>query len=93
MGSSHHDSDPRGLIREAFRIEGIGEAECRSIFLDWALARPAGADEATEIAALLEAYGAEAPDHPMSRVLREGLSGAARPKGRRGGRRRRSADS
>ena len=29
--------DPKGLIREAYRIEGISEPECRSIFMDWAL--------------------------------------------------------
>jgi hypothetical protein len=29
--------DPKGLIRESFRIEGITGAECRSIFVDWAL--------------------------------------------------------
>ena len=29
--------DPKNLIREAYRIEGISEPECRSIFLDWAL--------------------------------------------------------
>jgi hypothetical protein len=29
--------DPKGLIREAFRIDGITDAECRSIFVDWAL--------------------------------------------------------
>jgi len=36
--------DPKGLIRESYRIEGIGMAECRSIFLDWALSLPDGAD-------------------------------------------------
>ena len=29
--------DPKGLIREAYRIDGIGAGECRSIFMDWAL--------------------------------------------------------
>ena len=32
--------DPKGLIREAYRIEGITAAQCRSIFLDWALSLP-----------------------------------------------------
>jgi hypothetical protein len=41
-------ADPKGLIRESYAIGGIGPAECRSIFLDWALslgpgAAPAGA--------------------------------------------------
>ena len=30
-------SDPRGVIFEAYRIEGITGPDCRSIFLDWAL--------------------------------------------------------
>lgn len=77
--------DPRGLIREAYRIEGISEAECRTIFFDWALSRPDAPDEATQIAALYALHGEAAPGHPMSRVLREGLAGAARPRGRRGG--------
>ena len=79
--------DPRGLIREAYRIAGITEPECRTIFLDWALSRPDAPDEAAQITALLDLHGAAAPDHPMTRVLRDGLSGAATPKGRRGGRR------
>jgi len=29
--------DPRGLIREAYKIDGITASQCRSIFLDWAL--------------------------------------------------------
>ena len=29
-------ADPKRLVAEAYRIEGITEAECRSIFLDWA---------------------------------------------------------
>jgi hypothetical protein len=80
------DPDPRNLIAEAYNIDGIGLTECRSIFFDWALSRPAG-DEAAAIGALLARYAATAPDHPMTVVLREGLSGAAWPTGRRGGRR------
>jgi len=30
--------DPRGLIFESYRIDGITIEECRMIFLDWALA-------------------------------------------------------
>ena len=76
--------DPKGLIRESYRIEGIGLGECRSIFLDWAISIPAGTDTRALIPGLLEVYG-QAPDHPMTQVLREGLSELA-PKGRRGGR-------
>lgn len=76
--------DPKGLIRESFRIDGIGDAECRSIFVDWALSLEAGTPQGA-ITALLERYSDQAADHPMLAVLREGL--AAGPKaGRRGGR-------
>jgi hypothetical protein len=47
--------DPRGLIYEAYRME-IGPAECRSIFLDWALGLPEGTGRA-EIRTLLGHYG------------------------------------
>ena len=77
--------DPRGLIREAYRIEAISLAECRTIFFDWALSRPEAGDDAEAVRGLIACYGPEAPDHPMTAVLREGLSGAATPRGRRGG--------
>ncbi|MBS0124436.1 hypothetical protein [Thetidibacter halocola] len=76
--------DPKGLIFEAYRIEGIGEGECRSIFLDWALSAPAGGDMQALIGALLARHGGDAPDHPMTAVLRAGLDEAAAPR-RRGG--------
>ncbi|SEO52948.1 hypothetical protein SAMN04490248_106144 [Salinihabitans flavidus] len=82
-------NDPRGLIREAYRIEGIDAAQCRSIFLDWALRVPEGQDTKDLIAALLERYGAAHPDHPMTGVLRQGLDGMPAPR-RRGGWRSRS---
>ncbi|UYV38861.1 hypothetical protein N4R57_07490 [Rhodobacteraceae bacterium D3-12] len=76
--------DPKALIREAYRMD-IGIEECRVIFLDWALSLPDGMDPKGTIAQLLQRYGTEA-DHPMTGVLREGLSRAAKT-GRRGGRR------
>ena len=90
MAREPADLDPKGLIRESYRIEGIGLAECRSIFLDWAISIPAGADAGALIPDLLALYGAAAPDHPMTAVLREGLS-APSPSGRRGGRRARTS--
>ena len=76
--------DPKGLIRESYRIEGITAAECRSIFLDWAISTPFGPEgQSGAIRALLDRHAAE-PDHPMSRVLSEGLGDPPRT-GRRGG--------
>jgi hypothetical protein len=76
-------ADPKGLIREAFRIEGITEAECRSIFVDWALSL-GPEDPRSLIETLIARHGAEPGDHPMHRVLAEGLTTPPRPR-RRGG--------
>ncbi|MGI3212402.1 hypothetical protein ACROSR_14940 [Roseovarius tibetensis] len=76
--------DPKGLIREAYRIDGIGPGECRSIFLDWALSQSDEMPGAQSIAQLVERYAPAHPDHPMTAVLREGLTDAGRPR-RRGG--------
>lgn len=76
--------DPKNLIFEAFRIEGITDPECRSILVDWALSLDT-ADPRPLIEALLVRH-ADAPEgHPMTAVLREGLMDAATPR-RRGGR-------
>ena len=75
--------DPKGLIFEAYRIEGITASECRTIFLDWALSLPLDADTACLINALLVRHAAET-DHPMTTVLREGLTTLQAPR-RRGG--------
>ncbi len=80
--------DPKNLMREAYRIEGISLPECRSIFLDWAIDVPADADPKDRIRSLLERYADEPQDHPMTQVLREGLEAPERT-GRRGGRRAR----
>ncbi|MEL6464451.1 MAG: hypothetical protein AAFQ58_05740 [Pseudomonadota bacterium] len=84
--------DPKGLIYEAYRIEGITEAECRTIFLDWALSVPGTQVPADLISALLELYGAAHADHPMTRTLREGQERSATPR-RRGGWRSRQRDA
>ena len=83
MPADDLDIDPRGLIREAYRMD-IGAPDCRTIFFDWALGRPDGSGR-EEIAALLAHYGPAHPDHPMTAVLREGLEPAAAPPRRRGG--------
>ena len=79
------DLDPRGLIREAFAIEGIGASECRSIFLDWALGMPLGGDPRVQVRALLVRHTDEPADHPMTQTLRAALDEAG-PARRRGGR-------
>lgn len=76
--------DPRGLIRESYRIEGIGPQDCRSIFLDWALGKKEGGDREAA-AALLARYAPDAPDHPMTAVLREAAEAPAPKRGRAGG--------
>ncbi|WP_195821890.1 hypothetical protein [Roseobacter sp. MH60115] len=78
------ENDPKGLIFEAYRIEGITDAECRTIFLDWALSLPSERETAQALQLLVAQYGALHADHPMTGVMTEGLSGMATPK-RRGG--------
>ena len=79
------EADPKGLVRESYRIEGITLGECRSIFLDWALSLQLGQDVPAAIARLLAEYEAANPGHPMNGVLHQGLSPADAPR-RRGGR-------
>lgn len=79
------EADPKGLVRESYRIEGITGGECRSIFMDWALSLPVDARVADAAAVLIATYAVPAPDHPMSAVLREALTAPATPR-RRGGR-------
>jgi hypothetical protein len=83
--------DPKGLIYEAYRIEGITKAQCRSIFLDWALSVGAGRDTHADMRTLRARYGGEDDSHPMSQVLSEGLHKIATPR-RRGGWRSRKRD-
>ncbi|MCY4180880.1 MAG: hypothetical protein OXC60_17480 [Litoreibacter sp.] len=84
MPQSYLPQDPKGLVHEAYQIEGITAGECRSIFLDWALSVPLGKDQVILIKELLVHYGSAA-DHPMTAVLNEGLGDGAKP-ARRGGR-------
>ncbi|MGH1414660.1 MAG: hypothetical protein ACRBB0_14305 [Pelagimonas sp.] len=84
--------DPKGLIADAYRIEGIRLEECRTIFLDWALSVPVDVDTGALIAVLLERHGGEA-DHPMTAVLDEGLTKITAPNKRRGGVRGRRSES
>lgn len=78
-------ADPKGLVRESYRIEGITPGECRSVFIDWALSLPDGTEVPAAVRAVIAAYAEAEPDHPMSLVLREGLAAPDHPR-RRGGR-------
>ena len=78
------DLDPKGLIEESYKIEGISAPECRSIFLDWALSYQGVS--VVGISALLARHGMGTDDHPMTITLREGLTTSQKPT-RRGGRR------
>ncbi|MFN4153203.1 MAG: hypothetical protein ACK4HF_00985 [Paracoccaceae bacterium] len=79
------EADPKGLVRESYRIEGISGGECRSIFIDWALSLQPGVEPDEALRALLAEYGLAAPEHPMSRVLTQALVRPEPPR-RRGGR-------
>lgn len=81
------ECDPRGLIAEAYRMEGLCAEECRSILLDWALGRAPAEGTPEALRVLHDLYARDHPGHPMTAVLAEGLS--APPQGRRRGGRRR----
>lgn len=80
-----NEADPKGLIRESYAIEGITLAECRSIFIDWALSIAAGVSVDDALRAVIAQYATARPDHPMSLVLHDGLT-APEPPRRKGGR-------
>ena len=84
MGKFSLESDPRGLIYEAYRISGIATKDCRTIFFDWALGLKPDLDPIKEIKTLYNSYALENPGHPMNLVLQEGLSNfTLKPKRRR----------
>ena len=72
-------ADPKGLIRESYNIEGITAAQCRSIFLDWALSLANGQDVRPALATLIAHYPPLHAYHPMNRVLDEAQSPDAAP--------------
>ncbi|MDW3221663.1 MAG: hypothetical protein R8G34_02055 [Paracoccaceae bacterium] len=78
------ENDPKGLILEAFKIEGITKSECRTIFLDWALSLPVERDTHGVLRLLLAQYEDRHAAHPMTEVMNEGLVSMATPR-RRGG--------
>ena len=78
-------ADPKGLVRESYRIEGITDGECRSIFIDWALSLAPGTPVPEAARVQNATYGLGLPGHPMSAVLEQALSAPETPR-RRGGR-------
>lgn len=76
--------DKRRVIAESYRIEGISAADCRSIFLDWALGLPAETPASDAAAALLDHYQPPA-DHPMTALLKEAAEAPPFMSQRRGG--------
>jgi hypothetical protein len=79
------EADPKGLVRESYRIEGITPGECRSVFMDWALSLPVDASFPAALRTVIAEYGTAEPDHPMTQVLKEGLTAPDSPR-RKGGR-------
>lgn len=92
MARETDDTDPKGLIYESYRIEGIGAPECRSIFLDWAMSVPQGIETGPLITRLLERYGEVHPDHPMTTILKAALAPRMAGLRRGGARGRRTHD-
>ena len=77
--------DPRGMIYEAYRINGITLEECRMIFLDWAMHTPQG-DMIPYLQQLLDEYEVKNPSaHPMTQVIKAGFKTAESAGKRRGG--------
>lgn len=76
-----HPCDPRGLIHEAYNIDGIGTEECRSILFDWAVGLDSGLDTVASARRLHADLAGKYPDHPMTRLLAEAAH--ERPRGRR----------
>lgn len=81
--------DPKGLIRESFRVDGISDAECRSIMVDWALSLDAALDPVAALKRLHDRHAVTMPGHPMTSLLLEAATaqpGQARRRGGRAGR-------
>ena len=67
------NADPKELISESYKMDSVTEAECRSIFFGWALSVDEKSDPIKLISNLLELYGTYYPNHPMTKVLMEGM--------------------
>ncbi|MEM7423264.1 MAG: hypothetical protein AAF334_06035 [Pseudomonadota bacterium] len=88
MQSPDTEIDPSGVIREAYRIDAITGADCRTIFLDWALTRGGDLEYRHAVQSLLQRHAGEPEDHPMTQTLKAALDQPP-AKRRRGGARAR----
>ena len=67
------NADPKELISESYKMDSVTEGECRSIFFGWVLSVDEKSDSIKLISNLLELYGTAYPNHPMTKVLMEGM--------------------
>ena len=88
-GAGKHPCDPRNLIHEAYRIDGIRAEECRAIFFDWAVGLDAGMDLVAAAKQLYADLGTAHPGHPMTDLLAQAAHGMTPERGQAHGRRRR----
>ena len=65
--------DKIGLIFEAYNIEGIDSSSCRTIFFDWLMSLDPVFDQDEAIKELLKYYSPKFPNHPMTKLLIEGI--------------------
>ena len=84
MTLSEKELDPKRLIFESFQMDAITEAECKSIFLDWALSMPSEVGTTDALKQLIAIYG-DQENHPMLEILNAGLHRVSAPPKRRGG--------
>ena len=78
--------DPRGLLYEAYQIDGITLADCKTIFLDWVLGLDYNIDQIKALSSALKEYEDDNPKHPMTTVLRDGIELQGKSRKRLGGR-------
>ena len=65
--------DKKGLIFESYKMEGIDSGSCRVIFFDWLMSLDPIFNQSEAIDSLLKAYSANFPNHPMTKLLIEGI--------------------
>ena len=65
--------DKKGLIFEAYNMEDIDSGSCRVIFFDWLMSLDPSLDQRKAINSLLKAYSEKFPNHPMTKLLIEGI--------------------